>query len=92
MIAANTVFLNESRTKAVPEGSPEARYKLVHKGQEISAAQCEKYEGAIELVGGTKKAPVPSPTQSPPRGVSATGGHIEAREPEPKHRDPKHKR
>jgi len=86
VIAKATVFLDETRTKAVAAGDPKARFKLVHAGQEIPQAQAEKYEGAIELIGGTKKAERPS---APPELARES---IETREPKHEHRDPKHKR
>lgn len=77
MTSKATVFLNHDRTKAVSAGDPHARFKLVHAGQEIAQADAEKYEGTIELIGGTKKSAAPAEDK------------IETREPEPQHRDPK---
>lgn len=81
MIAKATVFLTEDRTRAVAEGDPRAKFKLVHIGQEIPEAHAEKFEGAVELIGGKKKAPEPAPEKT-----------IETREPAPHHRDPKHRK
>lgn len=77
MIAKATVFLTADRTQAVSEGSPDAKVKLVHAGQEISQAEAERYPGALELIGGTKEA-------------AALAPKIKTRVVAPKHRDPRH--
>lgn len=76
MISAQTVFLTGDRKRAVPEGSAEARFLLVRGGMEINAEYAAKYEGAIELIGGTKK------------NIPTTGVVVETRDPKPVHRDP----
>lgn len=43
MIAKQTHYLTEDRSKAVPEGHKDAKFLLVQKGQEISDADAEKY-------------------------------------------------
>lgn len=83
MKASQTVYLTRDRSRAVPAGDKDAAVLLVRAGLEISAAEAEKYEGAMELVGGKKKQPESEP-EIDPEPV------IETREPDVRHRDPKH--
>lgn len=78
MISQATVFLTLDRKTAVPEGDPRAQFLLVREGQDIPEARAAKIDGAIELIGGTKKAP--------------RGNVVESREPAAEHRDPPHKK
>lgn len=79
MIARQTVYLTRDRSKAVLLGD-NAQFLLVRAGQEIPQHLAELYEGAVELIGGTKVAePVPEP-------------NIITRDPEIKSRDPAPKR
>lgn len=50
MIAKQTVYLDESRKKAVLAG-PTARFLLVHQGQEIPEARYKDVEDAEALIG-----------------------------------------
>lgn len=52
IVADQTVFLTEDKTKAVAEGDLKAKFLLVRKGREIATAKAEQYAGAIELLGG----------------------------------------
>jgi len=79
MVAQATVYLTRDRSRAVPAGDKDAASLLVRAGQEIPQATAEKYEGALELIGGIKSTP-------------KTAEKIETREPEPQHRDPKHRK
>lgn len=49
MIAKQTVFLTGDRSKAVPEGHPEARFLLVREGHDINEALVEQHD-ALDLV------------------------------------------
>lgn len=76
MIAKQTVYLNEAKTKAVPDGDPSARFLLVREGHDVEPALVDKYEGAGDLVSSAPKqkkesAPAPSPSESQQAAVEA---------------------
>lgn len=49
MIAKQTVYLNDSRSAAVPDGDPNAKFLLVRKGSEIDEKSVKDIDGALEL-------------------------------------------
>lgn len=55
MIAKQTVYLDATKTKAVPEGHADARFLLVREGAEIDEKEFEQYEGADKLIGSEAK-------------------------------------
>jgi hypothetical protein len=64
MIASKTVYLAADRKTAVAAG-PEAKFLLVKAGHEIDQATAEKYDGAIALIGSSKKAPTAAGNAAP---------------------------
>lgn len=50
MFARQTVFTDEARAVAVPDGDKRAKFLLVRAGQEIEPSQYSKFEGAAELI------------------------------------------
>lgn len=56
IISSQRVYLNADRSKAVPDGHPEAQSLLVAQGAEIREEDAEKYPGALKLIKGGKSA------------------------------------
>lgn len=71
MKSNQTVYLNADKSKAVPEGDPDARFLLVREGHELDDKIAEQYEGAIELMSQTASAPKESPAAAPPPPAKA---------------------
>lgn len=66
MIAKQTVFLTGDRSKAVPEGHPEAKFLLVREGSEIADAEAEKHNAVALIDTPAKKKAAEPQEQEPP--------------------------
>lgn len=65
------IYLNEDKTKALPEGHKDARTLLVIEGAEILESELEKYEGAKKLAGSKESEDDPKTTTEAKTGDDA---------------------
>lgn len=79
MISKATIFLNFDKSRAVAEGSKEARFLLVRTSNEVDENSLGKYPGALEMAQG---APETSKEDKPPvEDNKGNSGAPESKEP-----------